>query len=123
MAVESVNVTSIIVEANEFPDLIRKYQVSGVPKTVINDRVEILGARAAGLPGFRLIRAWSPCSTMEKPAARAAGPCGWVAPGVEHEQRTDDHQRLGVGGILWPSRHRTVVAVRLETRGSIEPHE
>jgi predicted DsbA family dithiol-disulfide isomerase len=45
MAVESGNVTSIIVEASEFPDLVRKYQVSGVPKTVINDRVDVLGAR------------------------------------------------------------------------------
>ncbi len=45
MAVESPKVTSVIVEASESPDLVRKYQVSGVPKTVVNDRVEILGAR------------------------------------------------------------------------------
>ena len=45
MAVESPNVTSIIVEASEYPDLVRKYQVSGVPKTIVNERVEILGAR------------------------------------------------------------------------------
>ena len=45
MAVESPKVTSVIVEASESPDLVRKYQVSGVPKTVVNERVEILGAR------------------------------------------------------------------------------
>ena len=45
MAVESPKVTSVIVEASESPDLVRKYQVSGVPKTVVNDRVEILGAK------------------------------------------------------------------------------
>ena len=45
MAVESPKVTSVIVEASESPDLVRRYQVSGVPKTVVNDRVEILGAR------------------------------------------------------------------------------
>ena len=45
MAVESPRVTSVIVEASESPDLVRKYQVSGVPKTVVNDRVEILGAK------------------------------------------------------------------------------
>ena len=45
MAVESSKVTSTVVGANEYPDLVRKYQVSGVPKTVVNDRVEILGAR------------------------------------------------------------------------------
>jgi predicted DsbA family dithiol-disulfide isomerase len=45
MAVESGMVTSFIVEASEYPDLVRKYQVSGVPKTMVNEKVEILGAR------------------------------------------------------------------------------
>lgn len=30
--------------AAEYPDLVRRYRVTGVPKTVINDRAEILGA-------------------------------------------------------------------------------
>ena len=33
------------IEATEFPDLAQHYRVSGVPKTVINERVEILGAQ------------------------------------------------------------------------------
>jgi hypothetical protein len=45
MAVESDKITSVIVEASEYPDLVRKYQVSGVPKTMVNETVEILGAR------------------------------------------------------------------------------
>jgi hypothetical protein len=45
MAVASALVTSVIVEASEYPDLVRRYRVSGVPKTVVNDTVEILGAR------------------------------------------------------------------------------
>ena len=44
MAFASPNITAYAVEATEFPDLARKYQVSGVPKTVVNDSVEILGA-------------------------------------------------------------------------------
>jgi predicted DsbA family dithiol-disulfide isomerase len=44
MAFANPNITAIAVEATEFPDLARKYQVSGVPKTVVNDSVEILGA-------------------------------------------------------------------------------
>ena len=44
MAFASPNITSVAVEATEFPDLARKYHVSGVPKTVVNDEVEILGA-------------------------------------------------------------------------------
>jgi hypothetical protein len=45
MAVESGKVTSFIVEASEYPDLVSKYRVSGVPKTMVNGQVEILGAR------------------------------------------------------------------------------
>jgi predicted DsbA family dithiol-disulfide isomerase len=44
MAFASPHVTAVAVEATEFPDLARRYQVTGVPKTVVNDRVEILGA-------------------------------------------------------------------------------
>jgi predicted DsbA family dithiol-disulfide isomerase len=44
MAIESPHVITTTVEATEFPDLVRRYRVSGVPKTVVNDEVEILGA-------------------------------------------------------------------------------
>lgn len=44
MAFANSHITAIAVEATEFPDLARKYQVSGVPKTIVNDAVEILGA-------------------------------------------------------------------------------
>lgn len=44
MAVESSRVTADVIEATEFPDLVRRYAVRGVPKTVINDREEFVGA-------------------------------------------------------------------------------
>jgi predicted DsbA family dithiol-disulfide isomerase len=44
MAFASPMITAVAVEATEFPDLARKYHVSGVPKTVVNDEIEILGA-------------------------------------------------------------------------------
>jgi predicted DsbA family dithiol-disulfide isomerase len=44
MAIASDRVTATAIDANEFPQLARAYQVSGVPKIVINDRVELLGA-------------------------------------------------------------------------------
>jgi predicted DsbA family dithiol-disulfide isomerase len=44
MAFANPHITARAVEATEFPDLARRYQVSGVPKTVVNDEVEILGA-------------------------------------------------------------------------------
>ena len=44
MAIEFNHITADIIEANEFPDLSRHYAVSGVPKIIINDRVEFTGA-------------------------------------------------------------------------------
>ena len=33
-----------MIQATEFPDLAQRYRVTGVPKTVVNDAVEIVGA-------------------------------------------------------------------------------
>jgi predicted DsbA family dithiol-disulfide isomerase len=44
MAFANPNITALAVEATEFPDLARRYRVSGVPKTVVNETTEILGA-------------------------------------------------------------------------------
>jgi glutaredoxin-like protein len=38
------NVTAYAIEATEYPDLARQYRVTGVPKTIVNDAREILGA-------------------------------------------------------------------------------
>ncbi len=43
-AIESAFVTTVAIDATEFPDLVQRYRVNGVPKTVINDSVELLGA-------------------------------------------------------------------------------
>lgn len=44
MAVESPVVTADVVEVIEFPHLTQRYQVRGVPKTVVNDALEFEGA-------------------------------------------------------------------------------
>lgn len=44
MAFANPNIIAYAVEATEYPDLARRYMVTGVPKTVINDTIEILGA-------------------------------------------------------------------------------
>ena len=44
MAREHALITASCVEATEFMDLSRKFRVTGVPKTVVNGSVEILGA-------------------------------------------------------------------------------
>jgi hypothetical protein len=46
MAFANPQITADSVDAIEFMDLSRRYRVSGVPKTVVNDTIEVLG----GLP-------------------------------------------------------------------------
>jgi predicted DsbA family dithiol-disulfide isomerase len=48
MAIESPSVTADVIEASEFPELIQRYGVRGVPKTVINGTVGVEGAVSEG---------------------------------------------------------------------------
>ena len=43
-AIESPLVSTAAIDATEFPDLVRRYTVNGVPKTIINGTREIMGA-------------------------------------------------------------------------------
>jgi len=43
-AVENEKITTDVVDAGEFPQLAVKYGVMGVPKVVVNDKVEFVGA-------------------------------------------------------------------------------
>jgi glutaredoxin-like protein len=43
-AIESPLVTAVAIDATEFPDLVQRYNVNGVPMTVINDTMGIMGA-------------------------------------------------------------------------------
>jgi len=52
LAVESPMITASCVEATEFMDLSRKFRVTGVPKTIVNESIEILGA----LPEDQFVR-------------------------------------------------------------------
>lgn len=45
LAAASPHITASVIEATGFPDLVQRYRISGVPKTVIDDRIEILGAQ------------------------------------------------------------------------------
>jgi len=51
LAVENAHVIADAVEATEFPELANRYQVYGVPKTVVNEDLQFEGA----LPEARLI--------------------------------------------------------------------
>ena len=45
LAAASRRVTASVIEATEFPELVQRYRISGVPKTVVDDRIEILGSQ------------------------------------------------------------------------------
>jgi predicted DsbA family dithiol-disulfide isomerase len=45
MAMENPFIVADVVEAKEFQALSERYRVMSVPKTVINDRVEFVGAQ------------------------------------------------------------------------------
>ena len=52
-AIANPRVRAEVIEASEFPDLSRRYQVVGVPKTVINDSAEFVG----GVPDEMFVNA------------------------------------------------------------------
>ncbi len=60
MALESAQVTSVIVEASEYPDLIQRYAIDAVPKIVINDRIELLGAQPEKVLVEQVVEAGKP---------------------------------------------------------------
>ena len=53
MAASNPLITADAIEATEFMDQSRKYRVTGVPKTIVNETIEILG----GLPEQDFVRA------------------------------------------------------------------
>ncbi len=67
LAAASPWVTASVIEATEFPELIQRYRISGVPKTVIDDRIEMLGSQ----PEDAFVRAALQVDSGTPPAAAA----------------------------------------------------
>lgn len=53
MAYLNPHITAVSIDATEFMDLSRRFHVTGVPKTIVNGTIEILGA----LPEEQFVRA------------------------------------------------------------------
>ena len=70
MAYANVHITSSSIEATEFMELTRRYRVTGVPKTIVNETVEILGA----LPEDMFVRAALQIPEEVPPAPTGAPP-------------------------------------------------
>ncbi len=66
MALENANVSALIIEANEYPDLIQRYVIDAVPKIVINDRIEMLGAQPESAFVSRVVESVQEAAGQEK---------------------------------------------------------
>lgn len=53
MAMASEKITAEVIEVQEFPELAQKYQIRGVPMTVVNDAETLMGA----VPAIHLVEA------------------------------------------------------------------
>ena len=61
------HVQAEVIEANEFPELSQHYGVSGVPKVIINDRLEFTGA----IPESAFVEAIRQAVGAESPESEA----------------------------------------------------
>ena len=65
MAYANPYITSAAIEATEFMELSRRFRVTGVPKTIVNDTIEIMGA----LPEEMFVRAALQIPDVDQPPA------------------------------------------------------
>jgi predicted DsbA family dithiol-disulfide isomerase len=57
LAIENEHITADVVEVSEFIDLAQRYRVQGVPKTVINEQIDVVGAEPEARFVQQLLRA------------------------------------------------------------------
>jgi len=57
MAMASDLVRAEVIDSEEFPELARRYNVSGVPKTMLNYQAEFLGAAPEGFVLEKILNA------------------------------------------------------------------
>lgn len=58
MAIEFPRITADVVEVSEYPELGQRYRIYGVPKTVVNDEIELEGAVPEAMLIDRLLAAY-----------------------------------------------------------------
>lgn len=59
-AIETPLVSTAAIDATEFPDLVRRYNVNGVPKTIVNETLELMGAAPEDELVAAILRAANP---------------------------------------------------------------
>ena len=74
MAMDNPNIVADVVEVQEFPLLAQRYMITGVPKTVINERVQFVGAVPEGLFADKVLEAVDVTSDEETQSGLAVAP-------------------------------------------------
>lgn len=92
MALASPHIKAEVIEVNEFPDLARRYDVKGVPLTVIEDRMAIPGA----VPEQALVE--QVVKAAGSPAAQPSEVRGPVTAAQPSEEPSPAPERKGAGG-------------------------
>lgn len=94
MSLVNPHIKAEVIEVNEFPDLARRYNVTAVPLTVIEDRVAIPGAVPEKALVEQLLKA------AKSPAAQPADVRGPSSAAVQ--EQTPQGERKGGGGLILP---------------------
>jgi len=66
-AIASSNINATIIEAEEYQDLSQRYDVRGVPRTVINDKEAIEGAVPVGILLDKILEVANPDALKAAP--------------------------------------------------------
>ena len=74
MAIDNPNITADVVEVQEFPLLGQRYLITGVPKTVISDRVQFVGAIPEAAFADKVLEAMGATPEEQKGALLAVAP-------------------------------------------------
>ena len=94
MALESPRIKADVIEVGEFPRLAQRYQVRGVPTTVINEQTLVVGA----MDEHMLLE-------QVRKVAEAAGlppPSGHAGPTTPTPEAEQQQERPGGGRLILP---------------------
>ncbi len=74
MAMENMHIRADVVEIQEFPLMGQRYAITGVPKTVINNRVQFVGAVSEAIFVEKVLEAAGISPEDRTPSAIAVAP-------------------------------------------------
>lgn len=101
MALESARVRADVIEVSEFPRLAQRYQVRGVPTTVINDRTLVVGAMDEGMLLEQVMKAVEGAG-LPPPSGQAGLPSGQAGPTTPAPEAGQQGRPSGGGNLILP---------------------